>query len=1276
MIERVCKNCGGRQYVVVGQNMVKCQFCGTLYVDEHGSKEEDALTVWAYEKLRQFKFADAIDDFDKILEMYPLSFEAYFGKVLAKYKIVLYSRRGTSKKKPRFFGDTISKIDEDDDFKSAIENAPEEIKKTYNEHAARIGRRADGYQTYAQTPGYDVVLCVMGYDKANPDAKITSIVDALAQKKISTYFVQGQEKDIEEETFHALKTANVFVLYANKTAGYNESEVKHLFDRYRYFISQKEKTSTSFVIALDNGVTLQNLPKELAGIKNVVDLSNESVVDGLVLKVKTEKEKAISQVAKIEKVKLDKVNAVKKAKVEVETVSTTDLGNYKIENIELSEADKIKWIFISLKNGDFGSAKDVTKKALKKDPNNAELLFAELLCDYKVRTAGEFFMDIANLKEKDRIDNILKFAPKEFAEMIVDNWSNLVISLDSVEYYNSFLLYLAQYSTPNRNKLVTAAENKALETLDTSLIDKVLKCFQNDDVDRFVNFYFMLAQKSGDDNYYKKALDIDAGHEQSNIAILLKNFKDDNDKLEFRKKDVIENSLKYLTPDKRAQLISAVVNMILPVCYIDLKKAQEQLDFYLAYVEDDAKLSQILKVVAQYLQHMRFYTAAEKYIAIAISKNKSDAELYWILIQIKCHCDSEAKLVRTNVKVSEMAEWESLLACASEAQAENYGAIISKANLYTGEKVGIEPEWLDKKVLTEKLNNFIIRNNKILLEMVKEDGKGVLRGANYFKMQLEPFENYVTKLKGKLTAVEYNEIAKKIATRLSLLGLTLDMSVNVTNIEGREQGLRAAKAPKLSTKGGGKKSKDATEEMPAVVSEELARHKNFTKRYLFGFLEMFPVAFATLLLLVTIVIPKEVYMYFNQNFVVALVGLGAVISIVHLTYYLIKKAKMHKKWQIANIVLMSFGFLNVALMCLSFYIMPTVITINSAKEFNRLVHNATYAELRLEENVDMSGIKWNPSVFMGKLDGNGKTVSNLTIKSKKNISLFISNSGTIENLNVNYAGKTYNKASNFAGIAVSNTGTIKGCEVYCGNLVLSTSKDLTFGGIAAKVKGGTVSDCVVGGNIRLTVSGAKLNFGGVVGIVKGNSSSKITKNTVSTYAELEGKNAEIMNIGGLIGFVDGEKLDISRNKATVQYTVKGSADEFYVGGLIGDGNSESQNNYVVGSIGIMPASARGAVGGLYGRYMNSNVGVSINHSYSTVAIACENGMKVGGLVGLLGGSIEYSFTSISKPVVGDTVSALASYSKAVQRDVRVYNDSVFHFDTTIWDISGTYPTLK
>ena len=90
MRERVCKNCGGRSYKVVGQNMVRCQFCGTLYVDEQASKEEEVLLVGANERLRELKFAETVEEFDKILSLYPKSFEAFWGKTLAKNKIVYY----------------------------------------------------------------------------------------------------------------------------------------------------------------------------------------------------------------------------------------------------------------------------------------------------------------------------------------------------------------------------------------------------------------------------------------------------------------------------------------------------------------------------------------------------------------------------------------------------------------------------------------------------------------------------------------------------------------------------------------------------------------------------------------------------------------------------------------------------------------------------------------------------------------------------------------------------------------------------------------------------------------------------------------------------------------------------------------------------------------------------------------------------------------------------------------------------------------------------------
>ena len=145
MRERVCKNCGGRRYVVVGQNMVKCQFCGTLYVDEQASKEEEFLTVSAFEQLRALKFEQATKEFEKVLSLYPLSFEAFFGKSLAKNRIVLYNNKRGMRRYPKFFGDTIPNLEEDEDFKNAIKNAPQDTINEYNEIAKRVEKIREGY---------------------------------------------------------------------------------------------------------------------------------------------------------------------------------------------------------------------------------------------------------------------------------------------------------------------------------------------------------------------------------------------------------------------------------------------------------------------------------------------------------------------------------------------------------------------------------------------------------------------------------------------------------------------------------------------------------------------------------------------------------------------------------------------------------------------------------------------------------------------------------------------------------------------------------------------------------------------------------------------------------------------------------------------------------------------------------------------------------------------------------------------------------------------------
>lgn len=1265
MRERVCKNCGGRQYVVVGQNMVKCQFCGTLYVDEHASKEEEVLIVKAYEKLRDFKFEEAIDEFDKVLALYPLSFEAFYGKCLAKNRIIFYTERKGITKKPKFFGETIPSILKDEDFSNAVENAPTETAKTYNEQAKRIEKIHLAFEELSKDHVTDVFVSAISFDDSK-DEKIANSIKELASQNIKSYFSLGQEsKEKEEETFKALQDCKVMVLFANEKKGYTNGENKNLYDRYLYLISQRKKAKQSFVIVIDNSiVTLEDLPKELSGCKSIIDINSESFLQDFMTKVKKEINNTVEEIAKIETIKIKKVAPKKKDYVDVESIQPNDLGHYRVENVELSEANKIKWIFLSLKNGDFVSAKDLISTELSKDPNNAELLLAELLCENKLKTQEEFFSSIANFRDKEKIDKILELASKDFAESFVDRWEELVISLDSEEYYNAFLLYLAKFNTPNRENFVSRAEQKAVETLDEELIDKVLKCFNNNEVERFINFYFMLAQKSDNQEYYKKVLDIDEGHEQSNLALLLQHFKTDEDKLSYRKQSEIEEVFKFLSENTRSQFVMAVANMVLPIAFQDLKKAEQQLDFYLAYVSDDKQLVEILKNIALKFQEMGYFKQAEKYVSIAISKDKNQAYLYWLLIQIKAHCFVDNELIKTNVKISQMPEWETLISIATEKEVEKYAEIVSRANLYSGERLAFKEDFPDKNELMTRLNEFLLRNNKILLECGKQDKNEVIRGANYFKLQLKPFENYEEKLKQVKTFKEFKEIVEKIEIRLDLLDLNLDASINVTHLIDKDKTIEPLKV------------EVDKEEKNYFNTKKIIKKDVFLKRFLFLFLELFPLLFTTLLLIIVVVMPKEVYLYFSQDFMIITIVLSVAIGLANLVAFTSKKL-LSRGWKAATLSLFCIGCLNLLLLCMGFYLMPKTITINNSKEFDVLLHNARYASFELNSDIDMTNISWKSGNFTGVLNGNGYKIENLTFANASDLGLFKRNSGEIKNLEIYLSENIYEGVTNFGVVAVRNDGKIENCSVY-GTLNLKTSSDARIGGLVGSLEGGSIQNN--SSSLKLTIDSAdnNLTVGGLVGQASaGKNKTVISRNGSENVTIINSTNSQKITTGGLVGNLGKiESLDLSKNYSNSDITINGKTNNIVAGGLVGLGYSESENNYSLGKIDIAGLEGTGLVGGLYGQYINLDRNKVVSHSYTLTEFDGNSTAKLGAIIGGLAGNVNSCFTSVDMVLYGQKESSFADMVNCDKLLTKFYDDK-FGFDEEVWIIlPSEYPKLR
>lgn len=145
--------------------------------------------------------------------------------------------------------------------------------------------------------------------------------------------------------------------------------------------------------------------------------------------------------------------------------------------------------------------------------------------------------------------------------------------------------------------------------------------------------------------------------------------------------------------------------------------------------------------------------------------------------------------------------------------------------------------------------------------------------------------------------------------------------------------------------------------------------------------------------------------------------------------------------------------------------------------------------VKLAQNIDLSGERWTPigstwaNGFVGTFDGNGNTISNLTVDHVENSGLFgnVTGDGTVKNVQLSDVTVTGNSK---AGALVANAyGTITNCHV----------------------DGGSVTSTVVDGDNAN-------NVGGLIGYLGEQSNSAVTESSV--------KNLNVMayrDLGGLVG---------------------------------------------------------------------------------------------------------------------------------------------------------------
>ena len=163
-----CKNCGGDILFTPGDTYGTCEFCNSVNTIPRGD-DEQKLNLYnrANHFRRQGEFDKALAAYEKLLEQDDTDAEAHWGAALSRYGIEYVEDPATKKRVPTCHRLQLASILADEDYKAAVENAPDTASRhVYEEEASRIAEIQRGILAISQNEKpYDVFICYKETDE-------------------------------------------------------------------------------------------------------------------------------------------------------------------------------------------------------------------------------------------------------------------------------------------------------------------------------------------------------------------------------------------------------------------------------------------------------------------------------------------------------------------------------------------------------------------------------------------------------------------------------------------------------------------------------------------------------------------------------------------------------------------------------------------------------------------------------------------------------------------------------------------------------------------------------------------------------------------------------------------------------------------------------------------------------------------------------------------------------------------------------------------------------
>ncbi len=421
-----CKMCGGTIEFNPGDSVGVCDSCGTKQTLPHLDDDRRAnLYDRANHLRRNNEFDKAAGLYEQILNEDPTDAEAYWSLVLCRYGIEYVEDPATHKRLPTVNRTQFTSIFDDEDYKSALQNADGYQRTIYEEEASAINEIQKGILAISQKEKpFDVFICYKETDAAGrrtQDSVLANdIYHQLTNEGFKVFFSRITLEDklgtaYEPYIFAALNSAKVMVVLGTKPEYFNAVWVKNEWSRFLSLV--KQSGGKKILIPAYKDMDPYDLPEEFSHLQ-AQDMNKLGFLQDLIRGIK-------------------KIVKADEAKTEIkETIMIG--GNANV-------APLLERVFLFLEDGKWQDANNYCEKVLDIAPRTAEAYLGKLMADLHVRRRGQLAYCAESFDNSENYGKVLRFGDEKIKSEMRD--------------------YITQINERNEKARITDIYNRAVSSM-------------------------------------------------------------------------------------------------------------------------------------------------------------------------------------------------------------------------------------------------------------------------------------------------------------------------------------------------------------------------------------------------------------------------------------------------------------------------------------------------------------------------------------------------------------------------------------------------------------------------------------------------------------------------------------------------------------------------------------------------------------------------------------------------------------------------------------------